>query len=827
MKGPSLSLALACGVLCSSAADAQPRQPSAAELMRRIERLAVVGNVLYVAAHPDDENTRLLSYLVGERLLRTAYLSLTRGDGGQNLIGAEQGPLLGLIRTQELLAARRIDGAEQRFTRARDFGYSKTAAETLSIWDRDAVLADIVWVIRRFRPDVIITRFPTKGLDTHGHHTASAILAEQAFGAAADPRFHPEQLKQAGVWQARRLVQNKPIWPGQKPGKEVARCLKLDVGGYSALLGLSWGEVAAAARSMHKSQGFGVPWTRGPALEYFEPVLGSAPRGDIFAGLDLSWGRVRGGARLAALLKKVAAGFEPRRPERVIPALLAARAELQRLPPNPWQEAKLRELDDVITACAGLHVEATAADFSVVPGEQLKITVLALNRSPAALRLRELRLPGGVTLPVGKPLAEHRPWQTARAVTVAAGAAYSNPYWLAAPPREGAFAVPEQRLVGEAESPPALAAEVVVQVGEQSLVLRRRVIYQWTDPVAGERWRPVEIVPPVTATPETQVLVFPDGKPRPLRVLLKGFRAAAQGTLRLVLPEGFTSRPARAPFLLARKGDEEEVSFVVRPPAAAARGAARVIVEIGGQELSRGLVHIDYPHIPSQTLFPEATVAVSRFDLRRGARRAIGYVAGAGDDVPAALRAVDYKVTLLDDEALSHQPLDRYAAIIVGVRAYNTNPRMAYHHKRLMAYVKGGGTLVAQYSTSNRLSQVTSPIGPYPFEISQDRVTDEHAAVTLDAPAHAVLTRPNRITAADFDGWVQERGLYFAGRWSKRYETLLSMHDPGESPKRGSVLVARHGKGAFIYTGLAFFRQLPAGVPGAYRLFANMIAHGR
>jgi LmbE family N-acetylglucosaminyl deacetylase len=834
MTPPSLRLALAC-VLCgtgsSMAAGVLPRQPSTAELMKRMDRLSVVGNVLYVGAHPDDENTRLLAYLAGDRLLRSAYLSITRGDGGQNLIGPEQGPLLGLIRTQELLAARRVDGAEQLFTRARDFGYSKTAQETLSIWDRDAVLADVVWVIRRFQPDAIITRFPTKGFDTHGHHTASAILAEQAFRAAADPRFRPEQLKWVAPWQAARLLQNKPIFPGLKPVKNLDRFLKLDDGGYSELLGQSWGEVAASARSMHKSQGFGVAPTRGPTLEYFEVVRGSSPRGkDPLGGLDFSWGRVKGSTRLVELIKKAQRGFEPRHPERSIPALLDARAELERLAPSPWKEQKLRELEELVAGCAGLFVSASAPDFSVVPGAALKLSLTALNRSPASLRLREVRLPGGVVVSVGKALAEHEPWQLERKALVAADAPISNPYWMQAPPREGAFVMPDQRLVGEPESPPALAVDFVVESGGRRLVLRRPVLYQWVDPVAGERSRAVEIAPAVTATPATSTLVFPDRKARPMRLLLRAFTDDARGAVRLDLPAGFTSQPARIPFSLAHKGDELEVSFAVRPPAAhgVAHGAARAVVELGKQQLSRALAGIDYPHIPMQVIFPEAAVTLSRFDLaRKQLARPIGYIAGAGDDVPAALRAVDYKVTLLDDEALSHQPLGRFAAIVVGVRAYNTNLRMAFYHPRLMDYVKTGGVLLAQYSTSNRLSKVTAPIGPYPFTLSQDRVTDERAAVTLEAPAHPLLTRPNRITAADFDGWVQERGLYFAGSWSDKYETLLSMHDPGETPRRGSVLFARYGKGAFIYTGLAFFRELPAGVPGAYRLFANMIGYGK
>jgi LmbE family N-acetylglucosaminyl deacetylase len=832
--GPgALGTALTLGVLLTPLtgfAQQPPRQPSAGELLRAIERLSVVGNVLYVAAHPDDENTRLLAYLNGERLLRTAYLSLTRGDGGQNLIGAEQGPLLGLIRTQELLAARRIDGAEQFFTRARDFGYSKTPAETLSIWNRGAVLADLVWVIRALKPDVIITRFPTQGLDTHGHHTASAVLAGEAFKAAADPAFAPEQLPHVGVWQARRLFWNRSPW-GRLANDDLSGFLKLDIGVYNPLLGMSYGEIAADSRSMHKSQGFGSAKNRGPMLEYFQPLAGDAQPPGLLDGIDLTWGRVKGGARLAQLLKQAAHEFDPRHPEAVIPTLLKARAELAQLPPSPWKEPKLRELNEVLGACVGLFVEVSASDYAVTAGGPLGLTVVAQNRSPAALRLRELRLPGGVTVAVDKPLGLGAPVQLEKTIQVPAGTPISNPYWLSEAPEKGLYPVRDPLLIGLPETPSPLVAELQLELPgpagkPEPLVVRRPVLYKWTDPVAGERQRALEVTPAVMINPEAAVLMFPDDKAKLLRVRLKAGREKVAGTVRLELPPGFHAEPAELPFQLADKGAEEEVRFQLTPPAAATtvRGTLRVVAEVGGERSSRGLVRIDYPHIPIQTLFPESTVTLCRFELAK-TRTRIGYIAGAGDEVPAALRQVGYEVTLLDEEAILRQPLSRFGAIVVGVRAYNTNPRLPYYHQRLMDFVAAGGNLVVQYSTSNRLGKLQTPIGPYPFEISYDRVTDENAAVTVTLPSHGLLQRPNRISEADFAGWVQERGLYFADKLSDKYETPLSMHDPDEPPSKGSLIFTRFGKGAFIYTGLAFFRQLPAGVPGAYRLFGNLLSY--
>lgn len=829
----ALGTALTLGVLLTPMtgfAQQPPRQPNSGELLRAIERLSVVGNVLYVAAHPDDENTRLLAYLNGERLLRTAYLSLTRGDGGQNLIGSEQGPLLGLIRTQELLAARRIDGAEQFFTRARDFGYSKTPAETLAIWNRGAVLADLVWVIRSLKPDVIITRFPTQGLDTHGHHTASAVLAGEAFKAAADPKFAPEQLPHVGLWQARRLFWNRSPW-GRLASDDLSGFRKLDIGVYNPLLGVSYGEVAADSRSMHKSQGFGAAKNRGPLLEYFQPLAGEDNPPGLLDGIDLSWGRVAGATKLAQLLKQAAREFSPRHPEAVIPTLLQARAELTRLPPSPWKEPKLRELNEVLGACAGLFVEVSASDYAVTAGGSLALVAVAQNRSAAALRLRELRLPGGVTVAVDKPLAPGTPVQLEKALPVPAATAISNPYWLSETPEKGLYPVRDPLLIGLPETPSPLMAEFQLELHGASgapelLVVRRPILYKWTDPVAGERQRAIEVTPAVMVNPEAAVLMFPDEKAQLLRVRLKAGRDKVAGTVRLELPAGFTAQPATMAFQLENKGAEEEVRFQLIPPAAPStvRGTLRVVAEVGGERLSRGLTRIDYPHIPIQTLYPESTVTLCRFELNK-TRTRIGYIAGAGDEVPAALRQVGYEVTLLDEEAILRQPLARFGAIVVGVRAYNTNPRMQYYHKRLMDFVAAGGNLVVQYNTSNRLGKLTLPIGPYPFEIVYDRVTDENAAVTMVLPSHGLLQRPNRISEADFAGWVQERGLYFADKLGEKYETPLSMHDPDEAPSKGSLIFTRFGKGAFIYTGLAFFRQLPAGVPGAYRLFGNLISY--
>lgn len=801
--------------------------PSATDLLRDLRRLSVTGSVLFVAAHPDDENTELLAYFANDRLLRTGYLSLTRGEGGQNLLGSEKGPLLGMLRTQELLAARRIDGAEQFFTRARDFGFSKSVSETLEVWGKDDVLADIVWVVRNLQPDVVITRFPLEAAQTHGHHTASARLALEAFHAAADPSFQPEQLKYVTVWQAKRIVWNE--WEREPGEPQGPASISLSVGGYNPLLGRSYGEIAAQSRSMHKSQGFGAAPSHGPQEEKFVP-LGGTPGASLFDGVDLSWGRVAHAQNLRTLLKQAEREFQVDAPSASIPLLLTALEALRRLPDSGLKIAKEHQLTELVAGCAGLFLEATATEHQVSPGQPLEVSVVVLNRSAANLHLQALRLTGAPAQLLNAPLTPNLPRHAKATLTVPLDARLTQPYWLDAPPKPGTWQVTSLALVGKPELPSSLQATFVVESQGHTLEFVRPISFKWTDPTSGERFREVEIVPPVLVNVEAKVLMFPDAIPRPLHVALQAGVDGVKGRLVPEVPPGWRVVPMELPFALGARGEISELSFRIYPPdgPAGARNSGTVTVTavVDAKRWSQGLLHVEYPHIPIQALQPRAEVQVRRFDLAKGRTR-LGYIPGSGDDVAAALRQVGYDVTALDDEALRTKPLAPYAAIIVGVRAYNTNPQMPRYHARLMEYVSGGGTLLAQYNTKNWVSSVPAQIGPYPFEISRERVTDETAAVGFVNPRSPFLTTPNLITSKDFESWTQERGLYFAGTWDPRYETLFSMHDPSEAPERGSVLIGKYGKGVFIYTGLAFFRQLPAGVPGAYRLFANLVAHGR
>jgi LmbE family N-acetylglucosaminyl deacetylase len=804
---------------------AQPPRPlNAAELQLALKKLTVLGSALYIAAHPDDENTALLAYLSRERLVRTAYLSVTRGDGGQNLIGSEKGPLMGVLRTQELLAARRVDRAEQFFTRAVDFGYSKSPEETMAIWGKEKVLGDMVWVIRTFRPDVIVTRFPTSG-GGHGQHTASAILAEEAFHAAGDPSRFPEQLKYVRPWQPRRLLWN--AWPrrwGPRPA-DLPVTLQVDVGTYNPLLGKSYTEIAAESRSMHKSQGFGSAARRGSTIEDFALVAGDPAEKNLFDGVDLSWSRVPGGRQVGETLEKAYRAFKPEQPSAVLPLLLEAYAGMDKLPQSYWVPVKRKELLDTIRSCAGLWLEAIAEDYSAAPGSVVKINLEAINRSRYRFVWKEIRLPNdsnGTAL--NQELAYNQPAERELSIRLPQDAEISQPYWLKRKPEKGTYEVDEPRLIGQPESPPPLTARFVLAADGQRLMFDVPVLYRWTDPVAGEQVRPFEIVPEVAVNLEEKVYVFPDTRAKEVHLKLLAGAPDVSGEVRLSLPPGWRATPEAIPFSLQNKYDETEVSFTLGPPTEPATGILTAVVETGRSTWSHSLVTIEYPHIPIQTLFPPAEARLVRVDLRKRGMR-IGYLMGSGDDIPASLRQVGYDVALLSDEDLEDADLSGFDAVILGVRAFNTRPRLKTQQRRLLEYVRSGGTLIVQYNTNRRL--VTDEIGPYPFRISNERVTVEEAPVTFLDPNHPLLNTPNKITQEDFQGWVQERGLYFADEWDERYQTVLASHDPGESPKEGGLLFARYGKGVFIYTGYAFFRQLPAGVPGAYRLFVNMISAGR
>ncbi|MCU1349541.1 MAG: LmbE family protein [Acidobacteria bacterium] len=812
------------------------QQPlDAAQLQLALQKLTVLGGAMYVAAHPDDENTAMLAWLANDRLYRTAYLSMTRGDGGQNLIGDEKGELLGVIRTQELLAARRIDTAEQYFTRALDFGYSKNPEETLAIWGHDLILSDVVWNIRRFQPDVLVTRFPTTGEGGHGHHTASAILAVEAFKAAGDPTKFPEQLRYVNVWQPRRIFWNRfsfgaPIKPDDPA---VAKSLRVDLGTYNPLLGRAYTEIAAESRSQHKSQGFGSAERRGTILNYYDLLGGEPAQKDLFEGIDTSWSRYPGGETVGAILHEAVATYDPKDPARSIPVLLRANDALDRLETrpewsakvNPWIGVKRTELQNAIRAAAGIAVDIAATDSSTVPGGEVKLNVTVVNRSPYPFNLSTVGSRyGNPSVGVNKALKNNEPVKTELSIKLPADFPYSQPYWLTSAPSKGAFTVRDQQLIGLPENPPSIPVIVTIEDPTHSLFFSVPAVYRWTDAVKGEQTRPVDVEPDYVANLASRVYIFGDAKPKNVSVSLQSFAGAGTASVHLQVPEGWSASPVTVPVKFANKGDEQRATFSVTPPAHDASGQAAVeVTTADGHKLSYSLTNIDYPHIPAQRILGDAVAKLVRVDVKKRGTR-IGYIMGPGDEVPEALRQVGYDVTLLTDADLERGDFARFDAIVTGIRVYNTRQRIRLAQPKLMQYVENGGTLVVQYNSTSPQPLLLTDLGPYPFTISSERVTVEEAPVTMLKPEHPLLNTPNKITAADWLGWVQERGLYFPNKWDDKYETLIATHDPGEPEKPGGELFARYGKGAFIYTSYSWFRQLPAGVPGAYKLFANMVS---
>jgi LmbE family N-acetylglucosaminyl deacetylase len=802
-----------------------PKKPDAAELLLNLKKLNVVGSALYVAAHPDDENTALIAWLANEKLVQTGYLSLTRGDGGQNLIGPEIRERLGIIRTQELQQARRTDGGQQFFSRANDFGFSKDYQETLTLWNKDQVLADMVWTIRKFCPDVIITRFSTEPGGTHGHHTTSAILASEAFDAAADPNRFPEQLKFVKVWKAERLLWNTNafFFTGERKFDPAGK-IAIETSTYNPILGKAYTEISATSRSMHKSQGFGTSPNYGKATDYLEPIKGSKPKQDLFEGIDLTWNRVEGGKTVGKLVQKVLNQFDPENPAASIAGLLQVKVALEKLPDNPYKARKLEEVQNLVKTCAGLFLEATAAQDKSVPGESVTVNAVAVNRSNAEVQLQKIVVtPTNQTETIDRKITnELNPVKLT--INLSTDFPYSQPYWLQQPGTEGMFAVPDQQLIGLPENPPALSVTFSIKINSVLFDYNVPVVFKKTDPVEGEVYKPFAVTPPVFVAIQEKVYMFTAEQSRRVQVKVKAGIENCAGSLALQLPAGWRTEPATIPFDLKQKDEDQTFEFEVFPAAGPADATLKAIATLNGKTYDKSLVTIQYSHIPTQLLFPEATARVVKLDLQRKGQN-IGYIMGAGDEVSASLRQIGYRVTPLQNEELSQTNLRQFDAVVVGVRAYNTNNSLKFAQPELMKYVKNGGTLVVQYNVNNGL--VTDNLGPYPFKVSRDRVTVEGATVKFLKPEHPVLNCPNKITENDFAGWVQERGLYFPNEWDKEYDAILSANDPNEPEKKGGLLVAKYGKGYYVYTGYAFFRQLPAGVPGAYRLFTNLISLGK
>ncbi|MCE7040341.1 PIG-L family deacetylase [Dyadobacter sp. CY312] len=807
----------------------QPSRPSSAKIFQSIKKLNVLGNVLYFGAHPDDENPTFIAYMANEKLYNTAYFSLTRGDGGQNMIGTEVKENLGIIRTQELLQARRIDGGQQFFSRAVDFGFSKSAEEVFTIWDKEKLLEDAVWVIRKFRPDVIVTRFPPDERAGHGHHIASAILAEEAFDAAADPARFPQQLKYVNAWKTKRLVWNAGMWWNQRRDavdkNDEADCIKLDVGIYNALLGKSYGEIAAESRSQHRTQGFGTVGFRGNLIEYFKHVKGEKASADLLDGVNTTWNREKGYEKISALFTKAAAEYDFAQPHKVVSLLFEAKEKLERLPDGYWKNVKLAELDKVITDALGLYFEVTTSESAYTPGETAKISVEAINRSSVNVVIDKIKLPFQRPDSVVKiALHQDQKVEFASELIIPASSAYSQPYWLREVGSLGMYGGISQTEVGLAQNPPVAQFGFGLIIDGKPFHIKADVIYQKSDPILGEIYQPLAVTPPVFTSINEKVYLFDQHKSKKVSVSVKSGKQNVSGQVSLKTPAGWRVFPQSAAYNLAIKGAEQNIDFELFPPDSASEGEIYAVATFAGQDYNRSLAVICHSHIPTQLQFPVAKARVVKTEiLRKG--DLIGYVKGAGDLVPASLQQIGYQVSLLEDQDITAENLEKFDAVILGVRAYNILERLKVTNSVLLKYVENGGNLIVQYNSDEGL--LLKDFGPYPFTVSKNRVTVEAAEVRFVNPECQVLNYPNKITEKDFEGWVQERSLYQPASWSDKYETVISCNDPGSEVLDSGILVARYGKGNYVYTTLSWFRQLPAGVPGAYRMFSNLISLGK
>lgn len=814
----------------------QPQKPTTSEIYHNLQKLNFLGSAMYIAAHPDDENTRLISYLSNDVKARTAYLSLTRGDGGQNLIGPEIRELLGVIRTQELIAARKTDGGEQLFTRANDFGYSKHPDETLAIWNKEEVLSDVVRAIRKFKPDIIINRFNHRNPGTtHGHHTSSAMLSFEAFDLVGNETEYPETAKELGTWQPRRLFFNTSWWfYGSRENFDKAdksNILELETGTYYNSLGLSNGEIASLSRSMHKSQGFGSTGSRGNATEYLEFLKGDFSKEkatsnlttpDLFAGINTTWSRIEGGKEIGVILEPLEENFNFKNPSSMLPELLKAYELVRQLDDNHWKEIKKTQLEQLILDCGGIFLEAVANTNSINPKGTYEISIEAINRSNYPVVLQSVKMQDGNKLVNSVTSLLPNEVSTFNTKVTSSNTKVSTPYWLNEKGSLGMYKAPTN-LIGKPETPAPEQVVFTLQLGRSQIDITKDVVFKYNDPVDGEVYQPLEIVPEITTSIPEKVLIFADNNSKQVPVIIKAGKENISGFVQLNHPVGWKVTPAQQVFELTQKGEEKTVLFTVTPPKEQSEGLLKPLAVVGDWFYDKELVTLDYNHIPYQRVLLPSEAKIVRIPIEKKGEH-IGYIEGAGDAIPESLKQIGYQVTKIAPNEITIENLQQYDAVVVGIRAYNTVPELAFKQNALRSYTENGGTLILQYNTNRRM--VTQDIAPFPLSLSRDRVTDEFSEVKLLAPKHPVLNDPNKITQTDFEGWVQERGLYFPNEWDSNFTPILGMNDKNSSETKGSLLVAKHGKGYYIYTGLSFFRELPAGVSGAYRLFANLLSLG-
>ena len=796
---------------------------SSSSIISKLEKLNTLGKVLYVAAHPDDENTRLITYLSNEKKYQTAYLSLTRGDGGQNLIGKDLKENLGLIRTQELLEARKIDGGIQFFTSAIDFGYSKNSKESLEFWNEDQILYELVWIIRKFKPDVIITRFNEVSGITHGHHTASSILANKAFRISGNPDIFPDQLEFLESWKAKRIFWNTSTRFFDLSKYSDDEILKIDVGIYNNILGKSYNEISSESRSMHKSQGFGSLKRRGSEKELFILSQGEKYDDNLMDGIDFTWNRLGENNEIIEYINNLVDEYDPKKPYKTVNKLSILYEKVSKINDEDWKKIKLNEIKNLIKACLGLFFESLS-DVSISSiGENIKVNFDAINRSPININLKQVSVFGEDFL-IEKDLINNESFRFEKTIKIPESENVTEKYWLINKPNFGNYDVNEQELIGNADNDFPVETNFVFTVNNIELSYTIPLLNKKNSPTKGDDYKIFNIGLPIYLNPKRYNELVVNSNSQTIEVEVISGKENLDATIYLDVPENIKYEPKYFDLSFKDLNEKKIIKFdLTLPETDSFKENIIVKAKYNDEYYERGIKEINYDHIIQQVRFPLSEIKIIKFNIKTKGKN-IAYFMGSGDNIPSFLSLIGYKIDLLTLDQLSTDILSNYDALIIGIRAYNVNKKLIEKTKEIHNYVKNGGNVLVQYNTSRGID--VKDFAPYSFNISRNRTSQENSKVDIINKNHLALNYPNKILLEDFDNWVQERGLYFPTNWSNDYETLISSNDSGEKPNHGGILISKIGKGHYVYTSYSWFRQLPSGVSGAYKLFVNLISLG-